>query len=72
MRIKGFVLLIVVSLILITFKTYAPKVNNVSHEEPYSLLYATSDEQESEVVFTYSPLSEGVMVNCLIIAMELL
>lgn len=66
MRIKGFMLLIVVFLILITFKIYAPnalnvqKVNNVTHEGPNSSLDETPEIEESEAIFTYSPLSEEV------------
>ena len=52
MRVKGFMLLIVASLILITFKTYAPKINHVIDE--------TSDIEDSEAIFAYSPLSDEV------------
>ncbi len=60
-RIKWFMLLIVVFLILVTFKTYAPKVNDVIDEELDSLIDETSpDIKDPEAIFTYSALSEEV------------
>lgn len=60
MRIKIIMLLIVVLLILIKFKIYAPEVDYTIEEEADSLIDETPDEEEAEVVFTYSPLSEDV------------
>lgn len=60
MKIKRFMLLIVVFLTSITFKIYAPKVNYVIDGEPDNLTHESSVMEESEVIFTYSPLSENV------------
>lgn len=66
MRIKRFMLLIVVLLILITFKTYAPKENYLIVEEPANSIHETpevedvEDVEEPEAIFAYSPLSEEV------------
>lgn len=59
--IKRIMMLLVVFIILITYKTYAPKVNRLIDEEPDDLIHEVPEVEEPEAVFTYAPLSEEVI-----------
>lgn len=69
MRFRRIMLLIVAFIILIAFKTYAPKVSQVINEEPKNvtneiddnIINETPDIDKVETVFAYAPLSDEVI-----------
>lgn len=61
MKIKKIMVLMVAIIILITYKSYAPKVNHVVEQEPDDLIYEAEDIEEPEAIFTYNPLSDEVI-----------
>lgn len=48
-------------ILLITYKTYAPKVNHIVEVELDNLINKAEEVEEPEAIFTYNPLSDEVI-----------